>query len=44
MNQAFVNDNRLSYAPLNRIMPMLPPPGIDPRIIQPGGQSLQGTH
>ena len=44
MNQSLFSDNRLSYAPLNRIMPMLPPPGIEPRIIQPGGQSLHGTH
>ena len=27
MNQAFVNDNRLSYVPINRIMPMLSPAG-----------------
>jgi hypothetical protein len=36
MSQAFVSDNRLNYAPLNRIMPILPPPGREPRIIQHG--------
>jgi hypothetical protein len=44
MNQALVSHNRLSYPPLNRIMPVLPAPGIEPRIMQSGGQSLHGTH